>query len=102
MEIRYEKKKYCKKGNWLSSNKTGGEKYKKGVRSRQEEMEICKNQKVMIRYNKLCDIMKEEVCKATGKRYGKDGVDRENQDKMVKKNKREGAKRVEGKEKTAG
>lgn len=30
-----------------------------------------KKREVLERYNKLCSIMKEEVCKATGKAYNK-------------------------------
>lgn len=86
VNIRYESKIYIKKSN-RSSGKTDWDKYKKGVRLRQEEMIENKGYEVMERYNRLCNIMKEEICIATGKVYKKD---KEEKDREIKKSKWEG------------
>lgn len=69
VKIRHEKKIYVKKSNRLSSGKTDWEKYRKGIRLRQDKMMENKECEIMERYNRFCIIMKEEVCKVTGKEY---------------------------------
>lgn len=86
IKIRYESKNYVKKSNRLSSGKTDWEKYKKGVR--QEEMIGNNGYEVMERYNRLCNIMKKEICIATGKMYKKDKEEKDRDKKANRKNKR--------------
>lgn len=58
VKIRHESKIYVKRNNRLSSRKTDWEKYKKGIRLRQNEMVRNKRCEIMERYNRLCTIMK--------------------------------------------
>lgn len=62
-------KKSIEKGNRLSGKNTDWERYKEGIKLRYEELKEIGKDNVLMVYDKLCEIMKEEVCSATGKRY---------------------------------
>lgn len=75
MSTDYEVKKYTKKSNKLSGRNTDWEKYKKGIMSRYEEIKEIGKDNVLMEYDRLCEVMKEEVCRASGKRYKKNTIE---------------------------
>lgn len=63
-----------------------------------EEMNEIGKDNVLLKYDKLCEIMKKEVCRASGKKYKKKegeekGQDKDRSGKEVNKEKKDNRKR---------